>query len=366
MCKTCQWLFKNYNGNIPKIDNFNDKEILDTISFIIEKRGEYVNDLSSIIGRSIDETIGLIYKLNLKNLHILIKTNCEYCGKEVDNKINVYLKNKNIYCSLDCYWKDKPDKICHGEDSPFYNRIETSCTNCGKQLKVTPNRYNETNKYGDNHNFCSRKCYSEFRSKYYINEKSSKYNYKYNNEQKKNMRKQLLNRLKDSNRLDTGIQLKINAVLDKNKIKYEREKVFDYYAVDNYLNDANCIIEVMGEYWHVSPLKYNENKYHINKMQQKQLHRDKTKYSYIKNHYDINILYLWESDINSNIELCEELIKLYIESNGFLPNYHSFNWKLVDGIISLKNDIIVPYQCMSINDYKHLIKNKVGQSPPIK
>lgn len=360
MCRTCQWLKNNHNGNIPIINGFNDFEILNTISFMIEKRGEYVNDLSKIIGRSIDDTIDLIYKLNLKNLHILIKNNCKYCGKEVDNNISVYLNNKHIYCSLDCYWKDKTNKIKHGEDSPFYNRIETTCTNCGKQLKIIPRKYNETNKYGDNHNFCSHKCYSQYRSKYYINEKSSMHNYIYTDEQREKARDNLLNRLKLSDRLDTNIQLKINNILEQNHILYERERNFDYYSVDNFLSVCNGIIEVMGDYWHVSPLKYNENKYLINEMQQKQLHRDKVKYSYIMNHYSIPILYLWESDINNNTELCKMLIEKYIENNRILDNYHSFNWRIENKKLSLNKDIIIPYQDMPVDEYRHLLKKKVG------
>lgn len=360
MCRTCEWLKRNHNDKVPNINGYNSNEILNTISFIIEKRGEYINDLSNIIGRSIDDTINLIYKLNLKNLHILIKTNCECCGEEVSNNISVYLKNEYIYCSLDCYWKDKTNKIRHGEDSPFYNRIKTTCTNCGKQLKIIPNKYNETNQYGDNHNFCSRKCYSQFRSKYYINEKSSMYNYIYTDEQKQKARNNLLNRLKGSDKLDTKIQLLVNNVLNQNHISYERERKFDYYSVDNYLSSVNGIIEVMGDYWHVSPLRYNENGYSINEMQQKQLHRDKIKSSYIKNQYDIEILYLWEKDINSNIELCDKLIQLYINNNRKLPDYHSFNWKLFDGNLVLNDKIITPYQDMCVDDYRHLIKKKVG------
>ena len=113
----------------------------------------------------------------------------------------------------------------------------------------------------------------------------------------------------------------------------------------------------MGDYWHVSPLKYNENKYLINKTQQNGLLHDKQKHTYIKTHNNIEILYLWENDINNNIELCEKLILKYINNNGKLENYHSFNWELKDGNLFLCNQIIIPYQDMKSDDYRNLLKN---------
>ena len=186
------------------------------------------------------------------------------------------------------------------------------------------------------------------------------FNYKYSNDQKERSRKRLLNNLKSSDRLDTGIQLKVNSILDNIGLKYEREKVFEYYAVDNYLTSCNGIIEVMGDYWHSSPLRYNKDKYLINEMQQKQLHRDKIKYSYIMNHYQIPILYLWETDIVSNPELCSALVSLYVENNKILENYHSFNWQMKNEKLSVKEDIVVPYQDIPVSEYRYLIKQKVG------
>lgn len=359
-CKTCDWLYRNHGGEIPKINNFSNEDILATISFMLENDDKYINTLSEILNRNIEETIDLIYKLNFKNISARVKSNCEYCGKEIDSFLSAYLKRKNSYCSLECYWNDKTNKMGHGEDSQFYNRIKTLCTNCGKIIQVTPFDYNKINKFGDNHNFCSHDCYWKYRSKYYVKDKASMFNYKYSNDQKERSRKRLLNNLKSNDRLDTGIQLKVNSILDNIGLKYEREKVFEYYAVDNYLTSCNGIIEVMGDYWHSSPLRYNKDKYLINEMQQKQLHRDKIKCSYIMNHYQIPILYLWETDIVSNPELCSALVSLYVENNKILENYHSFNWQMKTEKLSVKEDIVVPYQDMSVSEYRYLIKQKVG------
>ena len=359
-CKTCDWFYRNHDGKIPIIDGFTETEILKTVSFILEDSDVYINTLSKSLNRTIDDLIKLVYALNIKNMPIKVISKCSYCGKDVIDNMSAYLIKKDAYCSLECYWKDKPAKMDHGENSQFYNRIETTCTNCGKKIKITPYEYNKTNRFGDNHNFCSHECYWEYRSKYYINEKASMYEYKFSEEQKEQNRVRMVNSLHKSDRLETGIQKITDKLLQENNIKYEREKVYDYYAVDNYLPECNGIIEVMGDYWHTSPLRYNENKYLISNLQQKQLHRDKLKYSYITNHYSIPILYLWETDINQNPNLCIELIKYYIKNNCNLPNYHSFNWEIKNNNLSLKKDLIVPYQDIPINKYRHLIKKKVG------
>lgn len=359
-CRACDWLYRNHNGKLPIIDGYSENEITKTILFMFDDDNVYINSLASELGKSLEGTIDLIYKLKLKSLPARVMRKCEYCGKEIDDYVNVYLKTKNAYCSLECYWKDKPNKIEHGENNPCYNRIKTVCTNCGKPINVIPTNYNKVNSFGDNHNFCSHQCYWEYRSKYYINEKSVMYNHEFSEEQRQHSREILLNKLKSSDRLETGIQLKINSILEDMNVEYEREKIFDYYAVDNYLPICNGIIEVMGDYWHASPLRYNEDKYLMNEMQQKQLHRDKIKYSYIMNQYNIPILYLWEADINNNPTLCSKLIDQYINNGKKLKNYHSFNWNLVNNTLCVREDIIIPYQDISVNKYRNLIKKKAG------
>ena len=92
--------------------------------------------------------------------------------KNFNNEIKEYKSKKNHYCSYSCYWKHKPEIIPKGENNPCYSRINTTCTNCGKDIKVTPYQNNIKNSYGDNHNFCSQNCYWEYRSKYYVSNKS--------------------------------------------------------------------------------------------------------------------------------------------------------------------------------------------------
>lgn len=229
-----------------------------------------------------------------------------------------------MFCNNEHYWKYKKEHALKGELSPSYKKIKTFCTNCDKEIYVIPSNYNTRNSFGDNHNFCSKECYWEYRSKYYIGEKSISANRKYTDGQREKARITSLENSRKSSRFDSKIQLKINDLLTKLKINYEREYIMGYYAVDNYLPDYNLIIEVMGDYWHGNPTIFNSEKYLLNKIQDRGIHIDKIKSSYIKNHYGINILYLWETDIENNLEKCRELILSYIANLGILPNYHSF------------------------------------------
>ncbi len=122
-------------------------------------------------------------------------------------------------------------------------------------------------------------------------------------------------------------QKMINDLLDEMNIKYIGEYNCKYYLVDHYLSDYHLMIEVQGDFWHCSPLLSNKSNTSGIKGN---LIKDKRKHTYIKNKYGIEILYLWEKDINENFELCKKLIELYINKKGKLENYHSFNYELHD------------------------------------
>ena len=112
----------------------------------------------------------------------------------------------------------------------------------------------------------------------------------------------------------------------------------------------------MGDYWHANPTRFNRDKYLLNEKQLDGIHRDKLKQSYILNHYNVRILYLWEDDILKRPQIGEKLILKYINSYGILDNYHSFNYEIVNGELKMKDTIIIPYQNQNINEYKNLLK----------
>lgn len=357
-CNFCDWIFRH--KGIPHVNGFTEEQIRYALEFILFEKSLYINDLANELYLDIDEAINLVNSVKVGGKKYMLKSNCEYCGGEIEKPVSVYLKNKHMFCSHNCYWKYKKEIEPKGMEHTSYNRIITNCTNCGKEIKITPFDYNKTNQFGDNHNFCSQECYWKYRTKYYIGDKSTRIGSTIAKEQLDKMMIGLKNWCKDDKRLNSNIQLKINNVLDNNNIEYDREYLVKYCSIDNFLIDSGLMIEVMGDYWHGSPLKYNANTIGLNKTQQKDIQYDKQKHTYVKRYRDVEILYLWEKDINENIGLCEKLILKYISNNGVLENYHSFNYHIEDNELKLNNKIIIPYQDMEVDMYRNLLTDKIG------
>ena len=251
---------------------------------------------------------------------------CEICG----GTFNVSKKSTQKFCSIQC--QSKWQSLQVGDMNPRYNRIYCKCDSCGKDLEII-----ESNYLRFKNHFCNDSC----RQTWYTNV------YSQTKEWKETSRKRAVVLLKNGNpTTNTKPQRIINELLDNLNIKYENEKGYTYYSVDNYLQEYNLIIEVMGDYWHGNPMKYNNEK--LNNTQKKCISRDKAKHTYIKNKYDIEILYIWETDIYNNIELCKHLILQYIRNEGILDNYNSFNYYNNNGEIYMNKDIIHPYQELKI------------------
>lgn len=152
------------------------------------------------------------------------------------------------------------------------------------------------------------------------------HNYSFSKTQKNKMRENTI-KMYANGKFPTKLtkpHIKINKLLDSLGIKYVNEKPYKYYSVDIYLPEFNLIIEIMGDYFHGNPLKYKSKD--LNSMQKKNMRKDKAKHTYIKRYYNINILYLWESDINKNLQLCENLILEYINKKGIIDEYNSYKY----------------------------------------
>ena len=281
------------------------------------------------------------FKLILKSWQRLEK--CAYCNKEfITTKYKIEQNNgNNVFCSHKCYGNFR--KIYYiNEKSSSYKKTFTSCSNCSKQILVPPNKLNNKNKDGENHVFCSKECYYEFRKKFYVGDKlyntGKKMSESFCNKVRENTLKQYANGILNR---QTKPQKSTNLFLEELGISYINEKTFGYYSIDNYLYENNLIIEVMGDYFHANPNKYDS--LNLNEMQLKNVSRDKRKHTYIKKYYDIEILYLWEYDILHNKDMCKLLIKKYIDNNGKLSDYNSFNFFIFENKLKLKDKITNPY-----------------------
>lgn len=293
-----------------------------------------------------------------------IKVNCDYCGKPLSLTKSRFEESEKHFCNRECHaeylksthrevrycevcgepfvtLKTKDQKYCSvpcsriaysqiyvGENHWAYNRIKTNCTWCNKDLTI-----DQCNNKRSKHHFCNKDCFRQW----FANVCSQ------TEEFKNRSRQNTLRMLSDGtiNTTKTSIQIKTNDILDKLKIQFKNEEIYDYYAVDNYLTKYNLIIEVQGDYFHCNPLIYNEINY---EMQLGRIYNDRTKNKYLKNQYQINILYLWGKDISERPDVCEKLILEYINKNGDLKNYNSFNYDIdQNNTLYLKNEIIKSY-----------------------
>lgn len=251
---------------------------------------------------------------------------CEFCGAEYE------AKNKTQrFCSMKCQssWQSK---YLVGKSSNTYNHNVSDedrtvvCEVCGKSFMVSP-------KEVESRRFCSNEC----RRKWYADVWSQ------TDEWREASTIRTVNMISDGlfSKTESKPQVVLNNILDSMKIKYINEYGVKYFAVDNYLTESSLFIEVMGDYWHCNNKSYPIIKY---ANQKDRIIRDKAKHSYIKNKYKKDVLYLWESDLIENPKMCMLLIDLYIEQNGLLQNFHSFNYHLEnDDTLCLNEKIIKPY-----------------------
>lgn len=292
-----------------------------------------------------------------------IYTECDFCGKPIYKTLYQYNKNKHHFCSNKCQSqlkrklsfeyrkceicgkdfyvsKKSTQRFCSNEcqhkwqigntgfKNPKFQGGYLICENCGKSYLV--------GKYilqSNRHHFCGLEC----KKSWYANVWSQSEEWK---EESRKRAAEILS--KNPIKTQTKPQIAVNNALDKLSIKYRNEEPFVYYSIDNYLIEYNLAIEVMGDYWHSSPIAY-PNK--INDKQRYIVSRDKAKNTFIKNQFGIDILYIWESDILNKPELCEALIRLYVSNQGKIPNYNSFNYHLdKSGNIKLNQDILYPRQ----------------------
>lgn len=309
-----------------------------------------------------------------------VKCECSYCGKIIEKKLSKYILSGNHFCSGKCsdlykHFENTEERICPicnnifrvgkkskqkfcsvacqnawqktlvGELNSHYKNNNVKCKWCGKYFHVSEYRKNNTNNL-----FCSVEC----KRKWYANVWSQSEEWK----NKSKIRAVNILQNRKSKNINSIPQLIVNDILNELNIEYINEYNIKYYSVDNYLTTYRLFIEVHGDYWHSNPLKYGNK---INETQANRIKIDKAKNTYIKNtyiknKYNCNVLYLWENDIKNNVNLIRLLILKFIENNGNLNNYNSFNYYLEDEILLEKEQIIKSYQEQNIEEYKDIIQ----------
>lgn len=326
ICKICNWFRENKHKYNPSEHLTNEQDI-QLIKYSLTKPYKDVIEISKNMNIDLDIVIRRINELNLQNLK-KIKIQCKICEKSKIITLSQY--NGHNLCSRECY-TEYMSKYNIGENNSNFKQIKIKCDNCGKMFYKKPSRIKKSK-----NDFCSTSCMHEwFRKNVYNNEDYKEFH-------KLKISKQL--ERGDFSHTDTKPQIILNNILDELKIEYINEKRFDFYNVDSYIEKYNIPIEVMGTYWHTDPRFYTEINY---SMQLDVFPRDKAKNTFFRKKYDREILYLWEYDLENNIDDCKNMILDYIKFNGELKEYHSFNYK--------KENRIRPYMEYSSDEIRNII-----------
>lgn len=344
-CSVCSFK-RRRKLDIEKVINnnfWNEEEIEIIIYNILYSKFDCINKIIPLLNnKNLNDLLKLITKdLTIRGqTSIKVEVSCDVCKSKYLINPSLYF-NKKHYCSFECRNKGFIIFGSHkGENNSQYNSSVVKCTNCKKDILSPKYKRERKNSFGDNHIFCSQECYWEYRSKYYLKEKSISANREFTKEQRKMLSKRTTEMIVNGKFPQTFSSIH-KTISDNINISHINEFNLKYQCLDIYFDKLNLGIEIMGDYWHGSPLKYSKDD--LSKLQLKDIKQDKRKNTYTKKYYNFEILYLWEYDIKNNLDLCLKLINLYIKNNGILKDYNSFNYHFVNNDIELNKDIIYPY-----------------------
>ena len=367
------FLMEGKRGNMAnQYKKWTKEEVIEAIKDFYEREGrtpltrEYKpkynlpskNCIRNLFGDSCNDTIGKLCGLTMDAYGTVQVVDFEWEIKENTNRVIRFCNRCGLMYEVTRYQYDRGNKFCskHCVDSykkenpmpklenPRFTQVLIKCDTCGEMHYKKPSRIAKNDS-----NFCSRGCFNEWLYKRSQTE-----------EWKEARSKIAVKSLEDGNipSSDTSIQIAITKILEDLEINYKKEKGFTYFSIDLYLLDYNIPIEIMGDYWHTNHNVYDEINY---KHQVERIFKDKAKHTYILNNHNMEVLYLWESDINNSIGICEKLILKYIE-DGSLENYHSFNYSINEGELILNDVIDEPYMNMSSEFIKSITNLDVVKS----
>ncbi|MGJ0846648.1 hypothetical protein ACR77J_08165 [Tissierella praeacuta] len=344
-CKVCKW-FSKRNINYEKT-NWNYDEDRFIIDSLLNERLS-INEIAIYLNKDLKQLCFRITKdlkvSGITKLPLTVK--CANCTKEFNIKPSEFIKTKNSFCSIDCHdeWqRNNPYKIstvsskmcpickkifettkhrkrqiyCSKEcaDVAKEDKLTVQCKICGRNIIVKRSMADKTAT-------CSEECATENRKRI-CKEKSIKHTvnkiceycgnnyivklsesttskccsidcrrkwfsevYSQSVEWKRQRSLIAVESLSTGKvpRVKTRPQILLNEFLDELGISYINEYNCNHFAIDNFLNDDNLMIECMGTFWHADNRFYKEIKYI---QQLNGVNRDIKKKLYIQSKYNI-------------------------------------------------------------------------------
>lgn len=96
---------------------------------------------------------------------------CNYCGKEYRICKSAYDRRKRHFCSRKCYSNYRSDVLSISEQNAFRgNSIPCNCDYCGKEYYIYKSNYAQSKRH-----FCSQECYQKYRSEKLPHEEQNAY-----------------------------------------------------------------------------------------------------------------------------------------------------------------------------------------------
>ena len=238
-----------------------------------------------------------------------IKKECPICGKIFYISPSTNKQNRGKFCSRKCYslWKKGNTK---GKNAHNWKggKIKTICKFCGKEFYITPS-LKGTRK------FCSRECDNKWRSKYVKGEKHHQWTSKKRKclvcgktfYAKPSLIKKgggkfcscscagIWNFKHMFKTKDTSIELKVEDMLIKLGIEFEKQKVISEgrTVADFYVPAQRLVLYADGVYWHSLPGR-----------KKKDMNQD-----FLLGFNNYNVLRLGEDDINKFPKKCLKKIQ---------------------------------------------------------
>lgn len=87
----------------------------------------------------------------------MIKTQCNFCGNDLEFYPSQFKKSKNHFCDVKCLGDWRSENKSGKNHYAWKGRVNTQCNYCGKDIKVTFHLF----KKNKNH-FCDKKCLNKF------------------------------------------------------------------------------------------------------------------------------------------------------------------------------------------------------------
>lgn len=228
-------------------------------------------------------------KLHFCNNCLSMRTTlCSWCSGCGDKFLSTTMAYKNsvsgkLFCSNACV------SIYNAER--YDRKITKICEHCEEEYRVK-------RVYKDTAVTCSVKCQNEWQKTYWLVDDRAL---------KKHMRisakREWKRRYGDP---ETAPERMVREYLENlgfvNNVDFIQEKpILDRYFADFYFPKYNLILEVFGDYWHVNPDVYGENKKPISETQKKFIERDNNRREDILKH-DFNYIEVWEKDVYKDVE----------------------------------------------------------------